>query len=240
VKGRRAHSRRYTRGVQRQKILATGKLPSPVFYYLAHDLSEGAKRELLSLLEVDGTKAKSAFRKVEAALGRYDGLVENLENAPRAIEYREIFSAVRNDAARLANDIANLGGYFRDALTAEGLDIHAAEISLASLHTAASAAVARHSEKESRGRSKQQALRHVVACLLSVFEEYRPRGGEDDQRTISGNQSNLSERDNEELEFVRRALKDAKILHPKTARELRALILAVESARAIDETKKGS
>jgi len=192
---------------------------SPTFNVLPHTLSKRARDELTERLGVDPQdrkhrgKAADALLSVELALGAFEPLRANVEGAPRPADYRRVLTALRDDAARLANALGNLDGYMRDDLTVtRGLDVYAVERALSELHAAARDAVAEHAALGSRGRPASEALRWVVGELCAAYA--KGRRGKRGRRRRVGNQSNLTEWEQDRLEFVRIALDDARIAYP--------------------------
>jgi hypothetical protein len=200
------------------------KKGSPTWYSRGHPLSENAKTELLERLGLDSkipddaNKGAKALRVVEYWLGFYPGGVDALDNAPRSADYRQTLTPIRKRAYKLCNDLCELNQWMCEAVEIRDVDVNALKLSLIALVDAIGKAVSEMGNTESRGRPKDQALRQVVGELRRIFMRYHR--GANLQRSIKGAVTPLSERENEEVEFVEIALDEANIDHPQNLRSL--------------------
>ncbi len=213
--------------------LPTGEKASPTPFFRAHTLGNSARTELASLLGLDdATEHKRQVRalaRVEMVLGSYAAAVSALDNAPRAADYRARLVPIGKEAFALLNSVCALDAWMKDAITLELKDAHSAdahlpdgiavvEFALGALADATVKAVKRYGDEQSLGRKGRPALLATIAALRRIFRE--ARGDDADERVRHGAQSNFTEYENEELDFLRVALKDANIEHPTNLRDL--------------------
>lgn len=218
-----------------RKRTATGDASSPVWYSYAHSLTDEACAEICALLGfdhptgADAERQNAAIARVKHWLGWYRGAVGAIDNAPRPANYRACISPLRGEACTLLARIGGLDTWMRDALEIELKEAHQQdalspdclypiERALAALATAAADAVKTYGRDESRGAPERAALRKLVAELRAVFAG--ARGKDRAERVSVGAQSNLTEYENDEIDFLRVALNDAGIPLPKRLRSL--------------------
>lgn len=151
-----------------------------------------------------------AILDVEAALGLYGSGAQQLDYIPRAADYREAFRPVQRAAKNLLKTLTDWTGYYRDQLKLKGADIQAIERALNSLVNASAAVVKDFKGKSSKGARRNTALTEVIQRLRRIFRDnYRgPRGS----RSRRGAFQSLADWERRELEFVRTALRYARII----------------------------
>lgn len=151
-----------------------------------------------------------AILDVEAVLGTYISGVQQLDNMPRAADYREAFGPVQRAAKNLLKTLTDWTGYYRDQFKLKGADIQAIERALTSLADVSAAVVKDFKDKSSKGAGRNTALTEVIQRLRRIFRDnYRgPRGN----RTRRGAFQSLADWERHELEFVRTALLYARII----------------------------
>lgn len=151
-----------------------------------------------------------AILDVEQTLGLYAPGAEHLDKSPRPADYRQTFRAVQRAAKNLLQTLTDWSGYYRDQLKLKGADIQAIETALTSLADVSAAVVKDFKGKSSKGAPRNTALTEVIQRLRRIFRDnYRgPRGN----RTRRGAFQFLANWERNELEFVRTALRSARII----------------------------
>jgi hypothetical protein len=158
----------------------------------------------------------SVIRRVELALGLYVEGYKHLDQIPRAADYLNTFQSLRVDALGLLVRLVGLGGYYRDQFEIKGENIHSIEQSLASLVGVCEAVQNDMKGQKSKGAPVNRALIVTIKELLKIFRASAVL-------LTKGN----------EIEFVKLALVDAKILKPLPANKDKP-----SDQQEIDFTKK--
>ncbi len=194
-----------------------------------HTLSESTKAELVDLLGLDNgsdlIRANKALREIERWLGFYQGAVQAHAKVPKPADYRAILSPIQTLASGMVNKLGGLHPWMRDALEVRGVNVTSLEEALTKLRVAASSTIDVVGSGESRGKPKDIAARVVIGKLRRVFVQYYARGDSSRRTTVlkpltSGAAKPLSEPEGEEVDFLKEALKDAKIPYPRAIRRL--------------------
>lgn len=156
------------------------------------------------------TNLGTALLHVESALGLFVHGAHHLDNIPRPADYVATFKRLRTKAANLLNDVAGTSGFFRDQFQLKGADLHAIERSLAVIADTSNKVLKEFEGKSSKGARKNTALCEVVRRLRKVFRDNyaEPITG---RKTHGGFQFAGAE-EKRELEFVKTALLDARII----------------------------
>lgn len=175
-----------------------------------------------------------AIRSIEISLGLYVDGAEHLDNIPRPADYREAFSSVEREASRLLNTIAGWTEYYREQFAARGADVHEIEQALARLLEVANAVVREMKQKSSKGARRQAALKEVIRLLRLTFRDYYQ--GKRTARKRQGAFQSLAPWEKSEREFVRSALRAARII-PEGYRDLSRLFLDERCAVLEDPTE---
>ncbi len=181
-----------------------------------HILSDTAKEELVNLLGFDcklsnaPDQAVKALRKIEKWLGFYPGAVVALKNAPTAADYRETLMPIGKSARALDSDLRDMHSWIRNSLAACKVDVEKLEIALNALVNATESILKEKANVDSRGRPQQEALKKVIGELRKIFVLYYCGNARTDQQK-TGSIKLLSERENDEVEFIKIALEDASI-----------------------------
>ena len=206
------------------------KAGSPNWTAKNHKLSENAKAELLSLLGLDepddnSSRAKQAIEDVERGLAFHAGGVDALDKRPRAADYREALTPLIRKSSDLAQSLDELNFWIENELNSHETDISELKVSLRCLVDAITNTLKEKEACRSRGAPKKQALLVVVGKLRKIFHRYHIDTFSEDneqpsQPRIRGKTAELSEKENEECDFVKFALDDANISHPKDIRTL--------------------
>jgi len=196
------------------------KRGSPTFVSYGYPLNEDAKREILERLGLSESHDQATFAilDTETWLGLYPKAVEAIDHAPRAADYKPTYSRLNRQTIALYKTLTDLNGWESDALELQGVKLDDLNLALAGLLDAITREIKTFDGIESRGQPMKGALCNVVTGLRSVFATYY-QGGEDD-RTCTGSAENLSEKENDELEFIELALSAASIPHPNNIRRL--------------------
>jgi hypothetical protein len=162
-----------------------------------------------------------AILKIEGALGLFVDGAQHLDNIPRPADYVATFKRLRTKAADLLNDVTGTSGYFQDQFQLKGADLHAIETALAVMLDTSNKVLREFEGKSSKGARKNNALCEVIRRLRKVFRDNYsgPRTG----RVKRGAFQFKGEEERRELEFVKTALVDARIIMP-AYRELPRLL----------------
>jgi hypothetical protein len=177
---------------------------SPVFMTYPHRLSDAAKDALKTVLSNDDP---AALAEIEFCLGYYVDGLEHVDEIPRAADYKLALTPIGDQALALLHSLTSLGGYFRDALTASGADVHKIELSIAELAQTSKNILARLPEQSPKGRKPHVALDNTTVALKTVFAKHYK--GANSTKPQRGAFKFSSERDKNEAEFLQIALLDA-------------------------------
>lgn len=218
------------------------KTGSPVFDVTPHRLGKEARRELENLLSPDPliqdkARVASAMHEIEARLGDFPKLVKGMDEEPRATDYRQSLIPIRKQAESLIDKLCGLNFWEINALRdAKYGDPVAALCELVN----ASNDVLKSIGGESRGRRKNAALKLIIVELRSIFAQ-NYQGGERGRRQ-DGAAESLSQKEYDEIEFIKTALDDADIPRPKNLRPLFDDTIKPESVTVIRRKlkKKGT
>lgn len=157
-----------------------------------------------------GPDVGMAILKIEAALGLYVYGAVHIDEIPRATDYVNAFKPIGKRAAELLNMLHGLGGYFSDQFTVKRADQDAIEAALMELLQVANSVVKDFEALPSKGAKKNNALAEVVRRLRRIFRDYYQ--GPVDGRRKSGAFQYRAEKEKRELDFVKTALLDARII----------------------------
>ena len=171
-------------------------------------------------------------------MGTYSGLIETLDNAPRAANYiAEIGDAsLENgskiglvfDAYDLLQKLCGTSRWMHEAYAAEGYSIHKIERELGKFIDASCIVVHKMKQQqvESRGAPKKEALKTLINHLNGVFEKYFSTQDINCDEVIylsdEENQDNRKKdhKDQSRVTFIEECLKMAKIDYPDTWQRL--------------------
>lgn len=198
------------------------KSGNPQFRSSPHKLSPNTRIELLSLLGIDSNnpddqeRATEAIQRVEGLLGMYQPAVEALKDLPDPGEFVSAMSKLQSRTSRLNESLAEMHPRIRKAVEIGGADLTALERELSNLQVAAG--YVKESSKNHKGRPKAEVFAIVVGQIRRVFRQYY--GEVENTRKIRGAMRSLSQAENDEQEFIKFALEDAKIPHPKKIRRV--------------------
>lgn len=143
-----------------------------------------------------------AVLETEAALALCVGGKEHLDNLPRGVHYRQVAARIKREALTLLNGLCELSEHYLDALTLSGANIEDTQRELAKLFDAAFAVEKLYAtQKESRGRAKEVALREGVQRLRAIFRNYSAPLSK--HRSAKGSFASRSPYEAAELEFLR-------------------------------------
>lgn len=189
--------------------------------FLAHalPLSDDVRRNLRELLGNDRADLSS----VESALGLgvYGG--KHIDNPPRPVDYVAAFKPIHRAAVELYKGLTGLTDYYDEELTSRGVDADNAEAMVVKLIDTSRAVIEKFEKLPSGGRPKRGAVKEVTKRLKRCFRDnYR---GATNARKVRGAVSPLSEWEQRQSQFVRAALRFAKLI-PATysAKDLDRLI----------------
>jgi hypothetical protein len=198
------------------------KTGSPTWVAHSHGLSEGTKKKLIDLLGLESSspthaeQIEKAIRKVEYWLGFYPGGIQALDNAPRAADYRVEITSVQKQAIGLLNKLHGLNQWMCDVLDVHGAKVDDLDLPLIALIDSTTKALSAIPNKENRGQPKRLASKKVIGELRRIFESYYIAG--ESERNTSGACDPLSEKEADEVEFLKTALADANIPCPDNIR----------------------
>lgn len=218
------------------------KTGSPVFDVTPHQLSKETRRELENLLTSDPltqdrAHVAKAMHEIEVRLGSYPGLVKAMDEEPRAADYKQSLKPIRDQAFSLIQKLCALNYWeinaLRDARYGDPVT------ALCDLVNASDDAL-RRTSGESRGRRKNAALKLIIVELRSIFA-HNYQGGER-RRRRNGTAESLSQKENDEIDFIKTALNDAAIPHPANLRRIFDDTIKPESVTVIRRKlkKKGT
>ena len=188
---------------------------SPTWIDRPHVLSDRGRLELANLLGFDQAAASDkkqlrALSEIEHCLGFYPGGIRNLDNAPRAADYRAALPPLQKHAYDLFNALCNLDGSMRESLNVDGADVASLERALAHFVDACKKTLDAKATGRSIGRRRRVSAELVIQGLRQIFARHYSGGG------------SLSERKADEREFVVTALRDARIWIPDKLPQLLA------------------
>jgi len=193
----------------------------------AHRLSDHARKDLIGALSLDLLntedelfKANQALEQVAKCLSSYGGADKVLRNAPKPSDFVRSMSMIERDTAKLLSNINDAHQWVLDELVRTNTDLEKLKLELEKLQGASLCIKDKYAGIESRGAPKQEALRHVILVLREIFDQYY-QGPITSRREI-GYIEPLSEYENEERDFIKFALDDAKI--PCTKKDLNRIL----------------
>lgn len=156
-----------------------------------------------------------AILSVEQALSLCSQGARHLDTSPRAVHYRQVASSIGRQSLALLNELCEMSDYYRDALNCRGADIPAIEQELAKLVDASAAVKDAYAHNESRGRTKENALKATVQQLRAIFRKYAaPLPGE---RTKKGSFISRSSFEAAEMAFLNYTLVTVKAISKERA-----------------------
>jgi hypothetical protein len=183
------------------------KTAEPTFIVHAHQLSDRAKQKLVELIASDNNQA---IRKVEMALGLGIDGMRHLDEVPRPADYIAAFKPLGKKALELCDALRELSGHYTKYFTERNVKQDAIEAALLELHAVANNVIKEFQGKPSKGARKNNALAEVIRRLRRIFRRYY--GGPVDKRRKSGALSYRSDAEKHEIEFVKIALNDARLI----------------------------
>ena len=159
---------------------------------------------------------------IEVALGLYVDGAEHIDNIPRPSDYVNTFEIIRKRAIPLLQSVSGMSAYFRGQVDSEGGNIHEIEQAIGSLFDISGKIIKKFEGAQSKGAKKNTALTQVILRLRRIFRAnyHGPRPGRSRQGAISYR----SVEEKQELDFVKTALLDARII-PKGMKNLSQLFL---------------
>ena len=205
-----------------------------------HRLSDDARKELISLLNLDPTvkpdeleTANQALAEVEKWLGFYSGADTVLKNTPKASDFVRSLSSIENDTLKLKDHLGDSHQWIRSEITEYGANLDLLHQELEKLLMAAKSIQAKYESVESRGPPKFEALRHVILKLREIFARYYQDPIEPKWGVVSVQA--LLEYESAEKDFIKFALDDEGITYPENLRHLlNELNVTLESSRRVE------
>lgn len=186
------------------------KAAEPTFLAYAHPLSDSAKQELEALIASDDYQS---ILDVEMALGLGIDGAPHLDEIPRPADYVAAFRPLEKKALDLFDALCELNGYYTEQFKKRNASQDAIEAALLELHQVANGVIKEFQGKPSKGARKNNALAEVILRLRHTFRTYY--GGPVEKRRKSGAFSYRADAEKHELEFVRIALRDARLIPAK-------------------------
>jgi len=192
-------------------------------------LSDAQAQELADILEIDEDSEAVSLMKaeVEAVLGRYNGMVETMDNAPRHKAIVAALKPIHKQAKKLEKALLRLDDVSRAELVKASaddnglvsLDVDVIAGQLTNLSFVTSKIIA--GKKESRGGPKKEARYEVIYSLLQTYANYSqanpPAMGSmsevDAHSDIQKKQPKLNNH-RLQIDFISTALDAARIEHP--------------------------
>jgi hypothetical protein len=200
---------------------------APVWYGPVHVLSERARGELSTLLGFDSirTAAKKkmvrSLSRIEYCLGYYHGAVLNVDQAPRAADYRAALKVLRKDAIGLLGKLRNENVWILTRLNVDRAKVSELETALVVFVDACTRTSSTTAVDASAGRRRNQAIVSVVTSLRRIFKEFY-RGDASKTRSKRGAIIQRSPLEKIERQFITAALRDAHIREPDNLNDLLA------------------
>lgn len=186
------------------------KAAEPTFLAHAHPLSDSAKQRLEVLIESDDYQS---ILDVEMALGLGIEGARHLDEIPRPADYVAAFAPLEKKALALFDALCELSGYYTEQFTKRNANQDAIEAALLELHKVANGVIKEFQGKPSKGARKNNALAEVILRLRHTFRTYY--GGPVEKRRKSGAFTYRADDEKREMDFVRVALRDARLIPAK-------------------------
>lgn len=153
----------------------------------------------------------TAILDIEQILGLGVDGAEHIDRPPRPADYRDAIEPIHKKALALYNELVSLNGYyFSEALELEGADVNSIEVKILELAESARKVVDKYRSLPSKGARKNNALCEVIRGLRRIFRKHY--SGPFSEPVRKGPIQGRTEQEKRELEFLKTALCDARLV----------------------------